>query len=244
MTPQWKDSPEQKIQLWDIVTGKELLQLDGHGSNVTSLAFSLDGKRLVSGLANGTLLIWDMATRVKVPTPAAEELQGKELELLWSDLTAQDAGKGQIAVWRLSLSPTASVPFLQTRIAPAEGVDKKRVAAFIADLDNEQFVVRENASEALLRLDDQGTPELHAALARGPSPETKRRIETILAKLEGAGSPESWKLVRAVQSLEYAGTKEASQLLKRFAAGAPDARLTREAKAALERLAKHQPITP
>jgi RNA polymerase sigma factor (sigma-70 family) len=244
MTPQWKANPSQKIHLWDIVTGKELLQLDGHGSNVTSLAFSPDGKRLVSGLANGTVLIWDMATRVKVSSPAAEGLQEKELELLWSDLAAQDAGKGQIAVWRLSRSPTASVPFIHSRIAPAEAVDKKRVAALIADLDNEQFVVREKASEALLRLEDQGTAELRATHARGQSPETKRRIETILAKLEGAGSPETWRLVRAVQSLEYAGTKEARQLLRRLAAGAPDARLTREAKASLKRLAERLTDAP
>jgi hypothetical protein len=39
--------------------------------------------------------------------------------------------------------------------------------------------------------------------------------------------------------LERIGTPEARQLLKRLATGAPGARLTREAKASLERLAIH-----
>jgi hypothetical protein len=37
--------------------------------------------------------------------------------------------------------------------------------------------------------------------------------------------------------LEEIATRDAQQLLQKLAAGAPDARLTREAKAALERLA-------
>ena len=45
---------------------------------------------------------------------------------------------------------------------------------------------------------------------------------------------------RAVQLLEMLGSAEASQLLQELAQGAPEARLTQEAKASLERLAKRR----
>jgi hypothetical protein len=42
---------------------------------------------------------------------------------------------------------------------------------------------------------------------------------------------------RALEALEQIRSPEARKLLERLAAGAPEARLTREAQAALERLA-------
>jgi hypothetical protein len=42
--------------------------------------------------------------------------------------------------------------------------------------------------------------------------------------------------VRAVEALEHAGTADAQALLGKLAGGAAPARLTREAKAALDRL--------
>ena len=47
------------------------------------------------------------------------------------------------------------------------------------------------------------------------------------------------RALRAVEVLEYIGTTEAKKLLMALAQGAAEARLTREAKASLKRLAKH-----
>jgi hypothetical protein len=236
----WQANPAQRIHLWDMATGMELMRLDGHESDVTALAFSPDGKRLVSGLANGTVLTWDIATRAKVPTPAAAELGAKEMDVLWSDLASSDATRALAAVWKLARSH-AAVPYLRTRLQPAERVGLDRLAALVADLDHEQFATREQASKELLQLGEQARPALRQALTRGPSPEARRRIEVLLDKLDSARSPETWRLVRAVQALEYAGNQEARQLLARLSQGAPEARLTREAREALERLAKHVP---
>jgi hypothetical protein len=65
------------------------------------------------------------------------------------------------------------------------------------------------------------------------------RIEALLGKLEGpVASAETLRSIRAVEALEHIATPEARDLLDRLAAGAPEARLTREAKAALERLGR------
>lgn len=52
---------DHTVRLWDVATGKERARLAGHSSGVSSLAFSPDGKRLVSGSEDSTALVWDLA---------------------------------------------------------------------------------------------------------------------------------------------------------------------------------------
>jgi WD40 repeat protein len=47
------------VKLWDADTGQELLTLKGHIDYVTSVCFSPDGKRILSGSGDGTMKIWD-----------------------------------------------------------------------------------------------------------------------------------------------------------------------------------------
>jgi len=50
--------------LWDVATHRQIGKLlKGHIAPVTSLAFSPDGKTLGSGSLDGTLQLWNMATR-------------------------------------------------------------------------------------------------------------------------------------------------------------------------------------
>ena len=51
-----------------------------------------------------------------------------------------------------------------------------------------------------------------------------------------APTPEEARAIRVVEALEQAGTAAARGLLTDLAGGVPEARLTREAKAALQRL--------
>ena len=47
------------MRLWDAATGEEFVGLPGHSSYVYSLAFSPDGKSLVSSSGDTTLRLWD-----------------------------------------------------------------------------------------------------------------------------------------------------------------------------------------
>src|SRR5262249_49754104 len=143
---------------------------------------------------------------------------------------------------RLAQSPGQVVPLLGTRLRPAEAANPKDVRQWIADLDNPRFQVRQRATRSLEKLGDLAVPVLTKVLTSQPPLETRRRVEQLLDGLTGrALSNEQLQLVRAVEVLERIGTPEARQVLSTLTHGAAGALPTREAEAALNRLA-HQAV--
>jgi WD40 repeat protein len=57
-----------EVKLWDAKTGKEIRTLNGHSGEVVSVAFSPDGKRIVSGSRDTTLKVWDAQTGQEIHT--------------------------------------------------------------------------------------------------------------------------------------------------------------------------------
>ena len=53
--------PRCTLRLWDLTSGKELRPFRGHTAPVLSLALSADGRFLVSGSADNTMRVWQMA---------------------------------------------------------------------------------------------------------------------------------------------------------------------------------------
>jgi HEAT repeat protein len=117
--------------------------------------------------------------------------------------------------------------------------DLRHVPELLTDLDSEEFTVRESATEQLIKLGEPIEPALREFLRSPPSPESQRRAEVAMKKLNRLNlSPEALRSLRAVEVLEQIGTREAIGVLESLANGASGARLTQEAKASVERLAK------
>ncbi len=232
----WQGRPEQTIRFWDVESGGEITRLGGHDSNVTSLAFAPDGKRFVTGLQNGTALVWEIPVAARqVSTPVGRKLGPRELTALWEDLAGNDACVAYEAVRILAASPKQSVPLLANSLRPAAKLDVAAVRERIAQLGDEDFKKREMASSELMQFGEDIEQELEKEIVGNLSPEAVRRITSILTALGNSPPPPRRQELRGVWVLELIGTPGAISVLTEIAKGDPDARLTREAKAAIDR---------
>jgi WD40 repeat protein len=233
------------LRLWETATGKERLRLDGQQGDVLALAFSPDGRKLAAGNSGTSVLIWDATSRLQGGRLQTVNLSAQELEELWNDLADQKGTKAYRAVWTLVAGARQSVPFLGNRLRPvplADAQQQRRMVQLIAELDSDEFTTREKANSELEKLGDLAEPDLRRVLATRPANEVRERVEHLLEKLESPDRlRERMRGVRVHEVLEQIGTPEARQVLKTIAQGAPEAVLTRDAKASLERLAKRQP---
>jgi WD40 repeat protein len=224
------------VYVWEAATGKEVLRLAGHEAEVLSVAFSPDGQKVFSYGADGQGYLWSLKRK-----PAAGRQEG--LRELWTDLAGTDASKAHWAVRTMSEDPVA-VEFLRKQLFPAALPDGPRVAKLIADLDSENFDVREKAGLELERLEALAEAPLRKALSARPSPEVQRRAEALLGALSAGVAPTTLRNIRVAAVLEYIDTPEARQLLETLARGTPEAGLTQETKASLERLSKRHSVKP
>ena len=56
----------EPIKMWDVQTRNLARTFDTKGRDIESLEISLDGKRLLAGLSNGKVVIWDVATGAEI----------------------------------------------------------------------------------------------------------------------------------------------------------------------------------
>jgi RNA polymerase sigma factor (sigma-70 family) len=237
------------IHLWEVAAGQERHTFTGHqpggdergsfAAGVAALAFASDSRTLISGGGDTTLLVWEVFSSAGLsPT----RLTPQRMETLWSDLAA-DAPKAYEAIAALVAARGKAVTFLKAKLHPAVPCESQRLARLIAELDSNEFAVRKRATDELKQLNESVIPELRKALARHPSPEARHRLEEVLSGLENLPRGDRLRSLRAVETLEHLATSEARHVLQLLTKGAREARLTRDAKASLERLSR-RPGTP
>ena len=117
--------------------------------------------------------------------------------------------------------------------------DPKIIDRWIADLDSDRFSVRQAAAKELEKVGDQVLAPIQKALQGTLSLEARQRLDLILNSLQTVPGPTALKTLRSITVLENIMTHpKRGGLLELLAQGAPEARETAEAKAALEWLGK------
>jgi hypothetical protein len=228
---------DRTLQLWDVVSGKEVLRRSGFDAGVLALAFAPDGQSLATGHEDSTILLWDTATPKTLAERFGREPDAQELEHWWSALAGEDAPAAWNAIWKMIAASQQVLPLLRQRLKPIEAFPVDEAGRLIDDLDSSDFARRAAASKRLAELEERVVPALKKALKASPSLEKRRRIERLLPTSEVVRARDVLQAVRAIEVLEHIGTAEAQQVLRSLAQGMPEARVTREAGAALERLA-------
>lgn len=227
---------------WEAATGKLVLRIRKDFSfGSRHLAFSPDGRALATAGGDESLVVWDLTGWGKRQPPQGPDPTPDELTVLWADLLGEDAAKAYRAIWSLVAVRQQALALLKGKLR-REKAETEQAQQWIAQLDDDQFPVRQKATAELEKMGAAAGPALRGKLAEELSGEMRRRIESLLDKLDAP--QRRVRLDRTLAVLEHMGTPEALEFLKSLASGSPDIRQTQEAKAALDRLAKRAALRP
>jgi hypothetical protein len=220
-------APSKHVQLWDVANRRELPSLEGHHDIITAVAFTPDGKALVSASKDCTALIWDLSSVL----PPAKDADAK---VQWSDLHDEDRLRAYAAFCRLRASPDHALTVLKTNLKPVPAAPAERLADLIKKLDNDSFKVREQATRDLKDLGLAAEKFLCEAAKNNPSPEAAKRINRLLADLDTSAD---WqKTLTALKLVEELPPTMVRELLQSLSEHDPESRLAKEAKVVLQRV--------
>ncbi len=223
------------IAVYELATGNLCRLFGGHRNEVSQMAFTADGRRLVSVSRDFTGLVWDVTFASLAKPSEAERAQ------LWIDAAKPEWLLAGPALAALAEKPGDLLALVREHLKPADkpDVDRESIAKSVEQLDDQLFAVRERASAALGRLGREALPLLQEHLSDAKTGERRARLQKIVDRIRLMPIPsDHLRQMRMLAVLEQTKSAAAREELKRLAGGHADASLTREAKAALDRARK------
>ncbi|MDB5313266.1 MAG: hypothetical protein JWO38_7468, partial [Gemmataceae bacterium] len=231
----FSSDPSFGVWVYETASGRALARLVGHGRWVTDLAFSPDGRRLVSVAEDQTGLVWDVTLPALVRASGAKAAPG--LAAAWDQLAGSDPVPGYAGVAAVAAAPAGAVPLLREKHRPAPVPTEADLDRLVGQLGAAEFADREKASAELDRFGSNAVVGARARLARSSSAEVRDRLTQFLNRYNSpAASPYQIRAVRGVAALEAIGTADARAVLAELAKGPATDPLTREAAAVLRRV--------
>lgn len=230
---------DKTVKVWELATGKLVHSFAGHTGPIAALAFSPDGNTLASGGFDRTVLVWDFASQRKSFLPhAIPDEEG--LKDLWTQLASPTPANAYRAIGRVTAAKATALPFLKSQLRsillPAQN---KRIQQLIAELDDDDSIVRNRAMRELIKLRKIALPLLLRTLKSTTSPEVRFRLRRILDDSKSAArfnEADEWRMLRVIHAVERSPGKDAEEILELIRKEFPRPHVQREAKRALERL--------
>jgi sugar lactone lactonase YvrE len=225
---------------WDLATGRRARSFTGHRGDITAIAPFPRDLRVASAGDDGAAVVWDGAetAAIRRPAPAPDEVR---VETMWAALAAEDAAAAYDALWGLVALPQQAVPYLRNRLPRQVPADPDKVRTLLAQLDDEQFAVRERATRELAQLGDAAEPLLREGMATTRSAEVAQRLQVLLGSAPPVSDDaEMLRALRSVEVFERIASPEARAALEELSTGISGSRLKGRATAALRRLEAQQ----
>ena len=225
------------VNVWDVCTRRRLVRLQVPGNRLHSIAFSPDGRRIATSMDDTSILIWDLERLGLRDKREPVELDAKELDRLWNDLASVEARCAYRAMQTMLATPDKTITHLRSHLL----ADTDRsIARLLVELDDADGRKRQSADAELTRLGRRIEPALRAALRDRPSLEMRRRVETLLLKVnEQQPDAEVLRRTRAVHMLECLDVPATREFLQTLARGARGGFTTEEAISALKRATRN-----
>jgi WD40 repeat protein len=230
------------VSVFESHTGRERWRFEGHDANVTCAAFSADGRRLVTGSEDSTLLVWDLTgldRQGKFPRRNPDPIH---VACCWQDLAGDRPAYARSALWEMVAAGDASVEYLSERLDLVTDEEIRRIPELVSRLDDDSFLERRAAARELERIGSPALADLKRAYDKTTSPQLRQEIDNLLARINRNEDAERDQNLRrsiyAVEILEQIGTAKARERLTRVAERGRYLAEAEDARQALERLRK------
>lgn len=104
--------------------------------------------------------------------------QERQCQAEWADFE-RVAGTGQCVAFGNRYGNKFTIRTVPLHVTKSTAADSEKFHQWIADLDNDQFAVREKATRELEKLGETAQPALRKALEGHPKPEARKRLERL-----------------------------------------------------------------
>jgi hypothetical protein len=225
-----QDSPARGIHLWELASGKDVWSAAVKKADAGVMVMTPDGRTLIAGSRRGHVYWHDLRPE---GWPPPRQWGEADFARAWKMLGG--TGKGYTVVWDLVACGDDAVRWLRKTWKPVSA--QQRATRLVADLDSDDFAVRDRARQELEELAEEAEPVLRASLEKPASAEVKRVVRRLLTRLEGPASPTRLRHLRVLTVLERIGTAEARRLLRELGKGPAGPYLREQARLAERRLA-------
>jgi RNA polymerase sigma factor (sigma-70 family) len=224
-------SADYTVRFWEVATGGEIAKFKS--PRALPVGFSPDGRTVATG-CDTSILLWDVTGRSPGGKLRRARVTAARFAQLWQKLADSDAAAAHGALWELVAGGQQVLAPLKARLPVPRAPDVRQAERLLAGMDADEFATREKALQEAEKLGLAAEPALRKALRSRPGLEPQRRLEAVVASW--LRSSDWLRFQRAVAAVEYIGGEDARALLAALAKGAPGARPTQEAAAALARL--------
>ena len=158
---------EKTILLLEVARGKVRAKFAGHqGMDYAYMTFSSDGKLLASGGGDTTALSGSNRPDVTADS-RRPHLSPKEFRDSWGCAGRRRRGRGIPGHLGFDRRAEQTLPLLREYLRPLPAANPKETARRLADLDGDDFDVREKAEKELREQGKLVEPVLRKALANG-----------------------------------------------------------------------------